>query len=131
MNLGARLEGLCKYYGCQILISEFTHQRLSGIKSRPIDKVIVKGKTEPVLVFEVLHRRHPLNNHPNAYELYMKGYDLFSEREFQKAMEVFQELKSLVENDVPTLRLLSLCERYLNNPELAGEDFDVTKMTEK
>lgn len=131
MNLGARLEGLCKYYGCQILISEFTHQHLSGIKTRPIDKVIVKGKTEPVQVLEVLHKRHPLNNHPGAFDLYNSAYLLFSKKEFQKARDILQGLKEMVGDDVPTLRLIKLCEKYLADETLVGENFDVTTMTEK
>lgn len=132
MNLGARLEGLCKYYGCQILISEFTHRHLSGIKTRPIDKVIVKGKTEPVMVLEVLHRNHPLSTSPEAFDLYIKAHDLFSKRDFQKAQNEFIKLQSLLENeDIPTSRFLALCKKYLSRPDLVGEDFDVTKMTEK
>lgn len=131
MNLGARLEGLCKHYGCQILISEFTHQHLSGIKTRPIDKVIVKGKTEPVLVHEVLHSRHPINNLPGAFDLYLSAYHLFGKKEFQKARDVLEELKKILSHDVPTARLFELCTLYINSPEQVGEDFDVTTMTEK
>ena len=131
MNLGARLEGLCKYYGCQILISEFTSQHLSGIKTRPIDKVIVKGKTEPVLVLEVLHKHHPLNKSSSGFDLYLKAHDLFSKRDFSGAKAEFLKLKSLVEKDVPTERILTLCEKYIATPDQTPDDFDVTKMTEK
>ena len=55
VNLAARLESACKTYGSQILISEFTRRKLRGTyRTREIDRVVVKGKTEPVAVFEVL-----------------------------------------------------------------------------
>ena len=55
VNLAARLEGSCKTYGAQIIISEFTQTKLKGIYAlRELDRIVVKGKTEPVSIFEVL-----------------------------------------------------------------------------
>jgi len=54
VNLGARLESLNKQYGTRILISEATKQRLVGrYNFRALGEVVVKGKTQPVAVFEV------------------------------------------------------------------------------
>jgi len=55
VNLASRLESACKEYSAQILCSEFTYRKLKGTyRMREIDKVVVKGKTEPVGVYEVL-----------------------------------------------------------------------------
>ena len=55
VNLASRLESACKQYSARILISENTYARLRGTyRVRDIDMVIVKGKTEPVGVYEVL-----------------------------------------------------------------------------
>jgi adenylate cyclase len=52
VNLAARLEGVNKFYGTEILISSATVQLLGGaIPLRPVDRVIVKGKTEAVEIF--------------------------------------------------------------------------------
>jgi adenylate cyclase len=52
VNLAARLEGVNKLYGTGILLSGETAARLDGaVKVRPVDRVIVKGKTEPVEIF--------------------------------------------------------------------------------
>lgn len=52
VNLASRLEGVNKLYGTGILMSGETASRLEGgVKVRPVDRVIVKGKTEPVEIF--------------------------------------------------------------------------------
>ncbi|MGQ0664849.1 MAG: GAF domain-containing protein [Pseudomonadota bacterium] len=73
VNLASRLEGACKQYGARILISEFTIRRLRGTyRLREIDKVVVKGKTEAVAVYEVLDC-HSEEAFPNV----MKVVNLF------------------------------------------------------
>jgi adenylate cyclase len=55
VNLGQRLENANKIYGTQILVSEATREGAgSGILTREIDSLVVKGKTEIARVFEVL-----------------------------------------------------------------------------
>ena len=57
VNLGSRLESLNKQYGTRIIISEATRQQLSRpYRVRPLGEVIVKGKTQPVAIFEVVGR---------------------------------------------------------------------------
>ena len=57
VNLGSRLESLNKDYKTTIIISEFT---VRGLKERerynlrPLGQVVVKGKSVPVEIFEVL-----------------------------------------------------------------------------
>jgi adenylate cyclase len=55
VNLGQRLENANKIYGTHILVSEATREGAgSGILTREIDFLVVKGKTEIARVFEVL-----------------------------------------------------------------------------
>ncbi|PKA24861.1 adenylate/guanylate cyclase domain-containing protein [Leptospira meyeri] len=61
VNLASRIEGLTKHYNCPILISEATYKQIEGKYSiedgfeiREIDKVIVKGKSKPITVYEVV-----------------------------------------------------------------------------
>jgi adenylate cyclase len=56
VNLAARLESAAKQYGVYIQIADETLQQLvpGTILSRPLDLVVVMGKTEPVLCHELL-----------------------------------------------------------------------------
>lgn len=54
VNLGARLESLCKEYKARIIISEFTRDLLEGAYDlKELGDVLVKGKSKPVKIFEV------------------------------------------------------------------------------
>lgn len=54
VNLGSRLEGITKQYGAAILIGQATRDRICGIVLREIDLVQVKGKDEPIAIYEPL-----------------------------------------------------------------------------
>lgn len=54
VNLGSRLEGITKQYGASILIGHETKARIRGIVLREIDLVQVKGKDEPIAIYEPL-----------------------------------------------------------------------------
>jgi adenylate cyclase len=57
VNLGSRLESLNKQYGTRIIISDATRSRLKGsYVFTPLGEVVVKGKTQPVAIFEVVQR---------------------------------------------------------------------------
>ena len=56
-NLASRVEGMTKVYGVKVLISGSTHAALSRpaeFTLRELDRVIVAGKTEPVVIYELL-----------------------------------------------------------------------------
>jgi class 3 adenylate cyclase/CheY-like chemotaxis protein len=57
VNLTARLEGLTKFYGVSLLISEQTLNQITNpaaYQLRFLDRAIVKGRNEPIAVYEVL-----------------------------------------------------------------------------
>ncbi|MGQ9616704.1 MAG: CHASE2 domain-containing protein [Spirochaetota bacterium] len=55
VNLGARLEGTNKIYGTNIIISEFTYEKIKDkFLCRELDNIRVKGKLKPVKIYEVL-----------------------------------------------------------------------------
>ena len=53
-NLGSRLEGITKQYGVGIIVSDSTKAQVKDVLYRELDRVRVKGKDEPVGIFEPL-----------------------------------------------------------------------------
>lgn len=53
VNLGSRLESITKQYGVEV-VGPLTRERLEGFVFREIDRVRVKGKDEPVTIYEPL-----------------------------------------------------------------------------
>ncbi|WP_061285471.1 CHASE2 domain-containing protein [Leptospira interrogans] len=55
INLGSRLEGTNKEYGTHIIISEYTYEKVKDrVIARELDLIKVKGKTQPVRIYELL-----------------------------------------------------------------------------
>ncbi len=54
VNLGSRLEGLTKQYGVGIIVSDASKALVKELIYRELDRVRVKGKDEPVGIFEPL-----------------------------------------------------------------------------
>ncbi|TAJ84252.1 adenylate/guanylate cyclase domain-containing protein [Reyranella sp.] len=67
VNLAARLESLTKDYRVPLLVSQFTVDRLDDPETfalRPIDTVVVRGRTQPVAIFEVQARQSSIGQAP-------------------------------------------------------------------
>jgi adenylate cyclase len=102
VNLAARLESACKQYGARILISEMTYKRLrSSYRVREVDKVVVKGKTEAVSVFEVLdyHTDETFPNLPEVLDYYKNGLIYYRKQQWDKATKSFEEALRLNPQD--------------------------------
>ncbi|MEE2705399.1 MAG: GAF domain-containing protein [Pseudomonadota bacterium] len=94
VNLAARLESACKAYSARILISDFTYKKLKGTyQIRYIDDVIVKGKTEPVGVREVLdyHTSHTFPNLMDTVNHFNEGRVSFKSGNWEKGIKSFKE----------------------------------------
>lgn len=82
VNLGSRLEGLTKFYGVDILVSQFTQQQATDYQYLLIDKVKVKGKEEPVTIYS------PIPRDSNSQVLASaKAFNLCVEQYFSKQFE--------------------------------------------
>ena len=94
VNLAARLESACKTYSARILISDFTFKKLKGTyQIRYIDDVVVKGKTEPVGVREVLDYHTP-KTFPNLMDTvnhFNEGRVSFKIGNWDKSIKSFKE----------------------------------------
>jgi adenylate cyclase len=118
VNLASRMEGLNKYYGTQILITEHTYREVKDdIVARPIDWVTVKGRHEGVLVYELLGLKGEVDEATEGLvSLYSQGLALYRKKEWEQALEVFEEILQKHLNDGPTQRLLERCRNYQTQP---------------
>ena len=94
VNLASRLESACKYYGTRMLISDATAQRLRGTyRMREADLVVVKGKTEPVLIHEILDEsvESSVPNLMDVLNYYRDGLRLYRSQSWDQAMDCFQK----------------------------------------
>ncbi|MGI9153516.1 MAG: adenylate/guanylate cyclase domain-containing protein, partial [Rubrivivax sp.] len=102
VNLAARLESACKSYAARILISEFTRKRLRGTyRMREVDRVIVKGKTQPVAVYEVLDY-HDDMTFPNLMDVvnqFNDGIGKYRAGRWDEAAAAFKEALRLHPQD--------------------------------
>ena len=102
VNLAARLESACKAYYAKILISEFTQAKLKGTyRLREIDLVVVKGKTQPVSIYEVLDYHDELT-FPNMMDTlghFKEGLSLYRKGDFSKSKSSFENALLTNSND--------------------------------
>jgi adenylate cyclase len=124
VNLAARLESLNKQYGTRVLISEFTFRKLRGTyRVREVDRVIVKGKTEPVGVYEVLDYHTP-ETFPNVMEVvgsFKEGLSRYRAGRWDAAVQAFEDALRLNPADRPSRMYVERCLYLKEHPP--GEDW--------
>ncbi|MCA6572617.1 MAG: GAF domain-containing protein [Pseudanabaena sp.] len=133
VNLGSRLEGASKQYGTDAIISESTY-KLCGdrIWVRELDRIQVKGKNQPVNVYELIGlKSDPLSeNQTRIIEHYHAGRKYYLTRKFSKAIAEFAEVLELDKDNKAANIHITRCQHFLlNAPE---DNWDgVWKLTEK
>jgi adenylate cyclase len=93
VNLASRLEGLNKFYGTRIMISEFTYaQAREHIEARLIDVVSVKGKSKSVMVYELISEKNNIGNELKQFiDLFNYGAAFYLDRKWSEAIKVFKK----------------------------------------
>ena len=116
VNLAARLESACKQYNARILISDFTFKKLKGTyRIRYIDDVVVKGKTEPVGVHEVLdyHNDKTFPNLMDVVNHFNEGRKKYRLGDFTSSISSFQECLKANSNDLLSKTYIERCEQLI------------------
>lgn len=93
VNLGSRLEGLTRFYGVDILVSQSTKNQCPDIFFMPVDRIQVKGKNEPVDVYVPLCLLEQQTAELDAeVDLFKQALAHYRQAEFQTAEEILQSL---------------------------------------
>lgn len=94
VNLASRLESVNKQYGTSIIISDST-QRMADlqIEALEIDRIIVKGKTEPIVIYELLSINGELDDDSQKRRtLFTKALSLYRNQDWILSKAIFTEL---------------------------------------
>ena len=115
VNLASRVESLTKVYRVGILISQNTYDHLADPKAydiRPIDIVIVKGKTKPVTLFEVFNRDDPAERaaKTRTRDHLLFGVQALVRLDTKTARQHFEASLALLPGDPAATNLLKSCD---------------------
>lgn len=109
VNLGARLEGANKVYGTTILVCERTCALASAsFEFRRIDNLVVKGKSEPVSIFEPLGPSDALTKERIDFrDRFETALAAFQQGDWSKAGQLFSKCRDLDGDDPVTQTYLT------------------------
>ena len=121
VNLGSRIEGLNKYYGTDILVSGFTAAALPPeFVLREIDRVRVKGKNEPVAVFEIVGREA---DRPSQFlDAWSAALAAYRSRDFEGALGRFELCLAMKPGDGPARVYIERSRELQASPPVADWD---------
>jgi len=130
INLGARLESLCKFYNSKCNISNFTKEKINNKNYifRFLDLVTVKGKKEPIEIWQIhdynrdesMHKLYKVSKQRLFEELeqYHHAVDFYKQAKFQEALELFTSINNWddkTNNNIYNI-YIERCEHYIQEP---------------
>jgi adenylate cyclase len=131
VNTATRLEGLNKYLGTQVLVSEDVLGGLDAFLTRRLGTFLLVGKSRPVVVHELLCPRSEAREEDIARCAdFGRALDAYRTRAWRDAAEAFAELMRARGDDGPSRVYLRVCAGYLEHPPDAAWE-PVLKMEAK
>jgi adenylate cyclase len=121
VNLSSRLEGLNKDYGTHIIVNETTYQaaKNDGFIFRELDFMRVKGKFEPVTIYQLLGRQTDFAANGSAEtvrlqtEAFACARELYRNRQWKAALSAFQGFLETWPKDGPSRAYVERCQEYI------------------
>ena len=131
VNIASRVEGLTKFYGAEIIVTEESIQQLPPDHSfhyRFLDRVNVKGKSKSISIYEILL---PSQTKKLGYqEKYQKAIEYFNNRAIEQAHLLFSEIIQENPSDGAVQKLMTRLNQYLESG--LPENWDgIQKMDQK
>ena len=116
VNLAARIEGACKTYGVRLLVDEATRKETKGILFREIDALRVKGRSEPVKVFEAMVFDPAPEPKQRLARSFDAGLSAYRRGSFDEAISAFQKCLEIEPQDGPSKVFLNRLDHLKNSP---------------
>ncbi len=115
VNEAARIEALTKYYGIQLLISQEAFDNIDDPgRYRLVDRTIVKGKSEPVVLYE-LECCKTIAEFDQLKKDYDEAFMIYGEGRFEEALPLFQKLIDTYD-DGPSKQMIERCRSLIEEP---------------
>jgi adenylate cyclase len=130
VNLSSRLEGLNKDYSTHILVNETTYAaaRDDGFVFRELDLIRVKGKLQPVTIYELIGRAGQNSVYGTPEEvharitLFRQARELYRKRAWAEAQKTFQIILDKWPDEGPSRTYWKRCQDYLFDEPSSGWD---------
>jgi len=117
VNTASRMDGLNKYLGTEILVSEEVIRELDGFLTREAGRFRLKGKAQPVVVHELLCRlEESEEKQKKACAIFSEALRAFRRQSWDEAKEKFHQFIEYSGEDGLSHFYLKLCEQYKKNP---------------
>ncbi len=120
VHLSYRLEGVCKQYGCKVVLSENTYKLCQDrIWIRKLDSIRLQGNNRPAIaIYEFLgFRNEPISDQKQqVIEHYDKGREYYLNKKFAIAMGEFATVMEIDSSDKAAAIQLARCQHWLKSP---------------
>jgi adenylate cyclase len=118
VNLGSRIEGLTKAYGVEILATEETVKGMpKDYVFRQLDRVAVKGKNEPVRLYEAIGFSQAMTpDIRDRLERFARALALYEADDFHGASYAFADILALYPNDEPSRVFWERSTHFMEEP---------------
>jgi len=119
VNLGSRIESLTKLFGVDVMVSNMTRQACKSKEFvfRELAEVIVKGKDEPVVVYQLVGRRTDAVTHDFALSIWEMAFESFRANHCEKALALFTQYLELHPTDMAANHYSVLCKEFMEFPD--------------
>jgi adenylate cyclase len=114
VNLASRLEGVNKEYGTHIIISENTYKHIkdSSFIVRELDRIRVKGKKEPIIIYELIGEGTPTQEVQDFIKTFEEGLREYRSQNWDKAIFYFEKALYLRPKDKASKLFMERCQDY-------------------
>jgi signal transduction histidine kinase/class 3 adenylate cyclase/ActR/RegA family two-component response regulator len=135
VNTAARMEGLTKYFGVNIIVSGDSYKGLKTTDRhmhRFLGKVLVKGKQEPIAIYDFFAGDSPdlIQLKQRSLSAFEAGVTAYYQKDFASAATAFRQVLEINEADKTAERYLEKC--LINQQIAVGKDWTgIEEMTHK
>ncbi|TGL58828.1 adenylate/guanylate cyclase domain-containing protein [Leptospira sarikeiensis] len=125
VNVASRLESLTNLYKADILITQHTLSSLTiadELAIREVDSVVVKGKSQPIVIYEVYESDDPhIRKLKDAtIALISRGIILYKVGNFKEALQNFEQALKVYPEDIVAILYRKRCQEYIESPPVGN-----------